>query len=78
MTTPLVTPSTSSTVDDGPAIAELHRLHAVQRAAFMANPYPDADPRKGHLAALAGIAEAIVNSFFADADQAETAVPDSV
>ncbi len=54
MTTPLITPSSTS-VDDGPAIAELHRLHAVQRAAFLADPYPDADPRKGHLAALAGM-----------------------
>ncbi len=55
MTTPLITPSSTSIVDDGPAIAELHRLHAVQRAAFLADPYPDAGPRKGHLAALAGM-----------------------
>jgi coniferyl-aldehyde dehydrogenase len=55
MTTPLITPSSTATVDDGPAIAELHRLHAVQRAAFLADPHPDADTRKGHLAALAGM-----------------------
>jgi coniferyl-aldehyde dehydrogenase len=55
MTTPLITPSSTSIVDDGTAIAELHRLHAVQRAAFLADPYPDAGPRKGHLAALAGM-----------------------
>jgi coniferyl-aldehyde dehydrogenase len=53
--TSLITPSASTEVDDGPAIAELHRLHAVQRAAFLADPYPDADTRKGHLAALAGM-----------------------
>src|SRR5260370_285413 len=53
MTTPLITPSSTATVDDGPAIAELHRLHAVQGAAFLADPYPDTDTRKGHLAALA-------------------------
>ena len=40
-------------VDDGPAIAELHRLLAVQRAAFQANSCPPADVRKGHLGALA-------------------------
>ena len=33
-------------VADGPAIAELHRLHAVQRAAFLADPYPDAAERQ--------------------------------
>jgi coniferyl-aldehyde dehydrogenase len=55
MTTPLITPSSTADVDDGPAIAELHRLYAVQRAAFLADPYPDADARKGHLAALAGM-----------------------
>ncbi len=53
--TSLITPSASAEVDDGPAIAELHRLHAVQRAAFLADPYPDADTRKGHLGALAGM-----------------------
>ena len=55
MTTPLISPSSTATVDDGPAIAELHRLHAVQRAAFLADPYPAAETRKGHLAALAGM-----------------------
>lgn len=40
--------------DDGPAIAELHRLHGVQRAAFLADPYPTAEQRKANLMALAG------------------------
>jgi coniferyl-aldehyde dehydrogenase len=53
--TSLITPSSATEVDDGPAIAELHRLYAVQRAAFLADPYPDAATRKGHLAALAGM-----------------------
>ena len=53
--TSLITPASSTEVDDGPAIAELHRLYAVQRAAFLADPYPDAATRKGHLAALAGM-----------------------
>lgn len=51
--TSLVTPSSSAEVDDGPAIAELHRLFAAQRAAFLADPYPSSDTRKGHLGALA-------------------------
>jgi coniferyl-aldehyde dehydrogenase len=42
-------------VTDGAAIEELHRLHAVQRAAFLADPYPSAAERQGHLAALAGM-----------------------
>ncbi len=53
--TSLITPSSSTEIDDGPAIAELHRLLAVQRAAFLADSYPSADTRKGHLAALAGM-----------------------
>ena len=44
---------TAAEVDDGPAIAELHRLLAVQRAAFQADSYPAADTRKAHLGALA-------------------------
>lgn len=40
--------------DDDAAIAELHRLHTVQRAAFLADPYPAADQRKANLMALAG------------------------
>ncbi|HEY5357577.1 MAG TPA: aldehyde dehydrogenase family protein [Streptosporangiaceae bacterium] len=52
--TMLVTPSDTD-VDDGPAIAELHRLHALQRQAFLADPYPDAAERQGHLMALAGM-----------------------
>jgi coniferyl-aldehyde dehydrogenase len=54
-TTTLVTPPSHSDVDDGPAIADLHRLHALQRTAFLADPYPSAEERKGHLMALAGM-----------------------
>ncbi len=53
--TMLVTPSSATEADDGPAIAELHRLHAAQRTAFRADPYPEAAERKGHLMALAGM-----------------------
>jgi len=54
--TTLVSPPATSPADaDGPAIAELHRLHAVQRAAYLADPYPSAEERKGHLMALAGM-----------------------
>jgi acyl-CoA reductase-like NAD-dependent aldehyde dehydrogenase len=53
--TTLVTPDLDRTVDDGPAIAELHRLHANQREAFLADPYPSADERKRDLGALAGM-----------------------
>ncbi len=42
-------------VDDGPAIAELHRLLEVQRTASRADPYPALEERKGHLMALAGM-----------------------
>jgi coniferyl-aldehyde dehydrogenase len=53
-----IRPSTAAaadTDDDGLAIAELHRLLAVQRKAFLARPYPSAGERKGHLGALAGM-----------------------
>jgi coniferyl-aldehyde dehydrogenase len=53
-----IRPSTTTAAgadDDGLAIAELHRLLAVQRTAFLAHPYPSADERKGHLGALAGM-----------------------
>jgi coniferyl-aldehyde dehydrogenase len=53
--TSLIMPPSGTDIDDGAAIAELHRLHSVQRAAFLADPYPDVDKRKGHLAALAGM-----------------------
>ena len=53
--TSLVTPPATTDVDDGPAIAELHRLHALQRQAFRADPYPSADDRKARLGALAGM-----------------------
>ena len=51
----LVAPKLTPDLDDGPAIAELHRLHGLQRAAFLADPYPDAVTRKERLAALAGM-----------------------
>jgi coniferyl-aldehyde dehydrogenase len=51
--TTFVTPPGATGVDDGPAIEELHRLHALQRAAFQADPYPSAAERKGQLASLA-------------------------
>jgi coniferyl-aldehyde dehydrogenase len=52
--TSLATPPADTDVsDDGPAIAELHRLYALQRAAFQADSYPSADERKAHLGALA-------------------------
>ena len=54
--TPLVAPPVAADVDDGPAIAELHRLHAVQRTAFLADPYPAADERaRSCLARSAGM-----------------------
>ena len=53
--TSLLPPAAAADLDDGPAIAELRRLHAVQRTAFLADPYPDAAQRKTHLAALAGM-----------------------
>jgi len=53
--TTFVTPPSTVDLDDGPAIAELHRLHAVQRQAFLADPYPGAEERKGHLMAIAGM-----------------------
>jgi coniferyl-aldehyde dehydrogenase len=56
LVTPLVAARADAAgVDDGPAIAELHRLHALQRAAFLADPYPAAAVRQGHLGALAGM-----------------------
>ena len=51
----LVAPPPTSDVDDAPAIAELHRLHAAQRAAQLADPYPGAAIRREQLAALAGM-----------------------
>jgi coniferyl-aldehyde dehydrogenase len=53
--TTLVSPQQDSQLDDGPAIAELHRLYALQRKAFLADPYPDAATRAGRLMALAGM-----------------------
>jgi coniferyl-aldehyde dehydrogenase len=53
--TSIISPAGPATLDDGPAIAELHRLFAVQKKAFLADPYPDAATRIGHLGALAGL-----------------------
>ncbi|TYP90511.1 aldehyde dehydrogenase family protein [Blastococcus xanthinilyticus] len=55
LATPLVTPPSHPDVDDGRAISELHRLHDVQRRAFLADPYPSAEERTGHLTVLAGM-----------------------
>ena len=51
----LLSPLPDAGLDDGPAIAELHRIHALQRSAFLADPYPDAAARAGHVLALAGM-----------------------
>lgn len=53
--TSIISPPATTSTDDGPAIAELHRLFAVQKAAFRADPYPGAATRIGHLSALAGL-----------------------
>ncbi len=53
---PLVDRTTSETGDDdGAAASELHRLHALQRAAFLADPYPTAEQRTANLLSLAGM-----------------------
>ncbi len=49
----MLVPPQSVTTDDTAAIADLHRLYALQRAAFLADPYPSLEERIGHLAALA-------------------------
>jgi len=53
--TTFITPPSATDMDDGAAIAELHRLHTVQRAAYLADPYPTAADRRSHLMALAGM-----------------------
>lgn len=54
--TSLVTPPGSVGADDDrSAIVDLHRLHALQRRAFLADSYPEAAERKDHLADLAGM-----------------------
>lgn len=55
ITAPLVTPFEDAEADDGPAIAELHRIYARQREAFLADPYPSAAQRVEHLSALAAM-----------------------
>jgi len=56
LSSPLVDrPGDAAMEDDGAAIAELHRLHALQRATFLADPYPVAEQRKANLMSLAGM-----------------------
>ena len=47
--TSFITPSASTELDDGPAIAELHRLLRRPEGAFLADPYPDAATREANL-----------------------------
>jgi len=47
--------STTTTVDDTAAIAELHEIVGRQRAAFLADPFPSLDERRALLVALAGM-----------------------
>ena len=51
----LVSPTTTTATDDGPAIAELHRLHAAQRTAFLADSFPTASTRRANLGSLAAM-----------------------
>ena len=51
----MLVPAPATSLDDTAAIAELHRLHAVQRAAFLVDPYPSLQQRTEHLGALAGM-----------------------
>src|ERR1700722_15435643 len=51
--TSLITPPQTTESDDGPAIADLHRLVAAQQGAFLADPYPDVAARVANLGALA-------------------------
>ncbi len=52
MSTTLVSPADSG-IDDSSAIEDLHRLHALQREAFLADPWPTLEERREHLTALA-------------------------
>jgi len=75
--TTLVAPISGTDVDDGPAIAELHRLHGAQRAAFIASSRTHAASRCGSPAIwptrsgppYGQVAQAIVNRVFDSADQ---------
>ena len=71
--TTLVTPISGTDVDDGPAIAELHRLHGAQRAAFIASSRTHAASRCGSPAIWptrsGQVTQAIVNRVFDSADQ---------
>ena len=51
----LIEHETVTTGDDGRAIAELEQMVERQRAAFLADPYPSLEERRGHLQALAGM-----------------------
>jgi coniferyl-aldehyde dehydrogenase len=68
--TTLVTPLRESTVDDGAAITELHRLYALQRQAFLADPYPDVAKRRDLRAAGARVV-----SLGGDGDPATRRLP---
>lgn len=77
-------PPPAASVDDGPAIAELHRLHALQRTAFLAGPYPRGvvvrgigDLADAFLPPYGGVAQAIVDSVFAGPGAAGTSAPGS-
>ena len=48
-------PPPATEANDGQAIAELRRLYDVQRAAFLANPFPSAAERGAQLGALASM-----------------------
>jgi coniferyl-aldehyde dehydrogenase len=51
----LVDPFVDARVDDGPAIADLHRVFSLQRKAFRADPFVSADARRVNLVALASM-----------------------
>ena len=55
MTTTRVSPTSTSGIDDGPAIADLHRVQALQRDAFLVDPWPTLERRREHLGALAAM-----------------------
>jgi acyl-CoA reductase-like NAD-dependent aldehyde dehydrogenase len=55
-TTVTVRDPIDSEPDDKPAIAELHRVFALQQSAFRSEPFPDIAVRRERLAALAGMA----------------------
>jgi hypothetical protein len=85
--TTLVTPESGADVDDGPAIAELHRLHAVQRR----RSWPTRTrPRRSVIVCGTGdlvdaflppygpVAQAVVSSVFDGSGPTGAAAPGSV